>query len=181
MTAKAAFEPDQWKLIEEAPTSAAMFVILAQRGGTFRETLAMGKEYAEVRQQHGQSELLDELVSTRPKVDHSRFHSPEELRDHVVSQLAQAVAAAGAKADPQEVEDYKNFILHLSERVAGAHSRFGERSPTGAAPVGGNIRAQESAGQNRRVSFGGGAGHGPFAKGRGNVCRRSGTPEQVQV
>src|SRR5476651_2116244 len=119
MTAKAAFEPDQWKLIEEAPTSAAMLVILSQRGGTFRETLAMGKEYGEVRQQHGQSELLDELVSTRPHVDHTRFHSPEELRDHVVSQLGEAVAAAQAKADPQEVEDYKNFILHLSERVAG--------------------------------------------------------------
>ena len=58
MTAKADFEPDQWKRIEEAPTSAAMLVILSQRGGTFRETLAMGKEYAETRQQHGQSEQI---------------------------------------------------------------------------------------------------------------------------
>lgn len=126
MTAKAAFEPDQWRLIEEAPTSAAMFVILSQRGGTFRETLAMGKAYGEARKQHGQSELLDELVSTRPHVDHSRFHSPEELRDHVVGQLGEAVAAAQAQADPQEVEDYKNFIVHLSERVAGAHSEGGQ-------------------------------------------------------
>lgn len=126
MTAKVAFEPDQWKLIEEAPTSAAMFVILSQRGGTFRETLAMGKAYGEARQQHGQSELLDELVSTRPHVDHSRFKSPEELRDHVVGQLGEAVAAAQTKADPQEVEDYKNFIVHLSERVAGAHSEGGQ-------------------------------------------------------
>jgi len=126
MTAKAAFEPEQWKLIEEAPTSAAMFVILSQKGGTFRETLAMGKQYAETRQQHGQSELLDELVSTRPKVDHSRFHSPEELRDHVVAQLGEAVVAAQAKAEPQEVEDYKNFIIHLAERVAGAHTEGGQ-------------------------------------------------------
>ncbi len=122
MTAKAAFEPEEWKLIEEAPTSAAMFVVLSQRGGTFRETLAMGKEYGEVRRQHGQSELLDELVSTRPKVDHSRFHSPEELRDHVTGQLGEALAAVREKADPKEVEDYKNFILRLSERVAGAHT-----------------------------------------------------------
>ena len=126
MTAKAAFEPEQWKLIEEAPTSAAMFVILSQKGGTFRETLAMGKQYGETRQQHGQSELLDELVSTRPKVDHSRFHSPEELRDHVVAQLGEAVVAVQGKAQPQEVEDYKNFIIHLSERVAGAHSEGGQ-------------------------------------------------------
>jgi hypothetical protein len=55
MTAKAAFEPDEWKLVEEGPTSAAMLVIVSQRGGTFRETLAIGKEYAEARRQHGQS------------------------------------------------------------------------------------------------------------------------------
>jgi hypothetical protein len=126
MTAKAAFEPEAWKLIEEAPTSAAMLVILSQRGGTFRETMAMGKEYGEVRQKHGQSELLDEIVSTRPKVDHSRFHTPEELTDHVVGQVREAVAAVQAKADPQELEDYKNFIVHLSERVAGAHSEDGQ-------------------------------------------------------
>ena len=126
MTAKADFEPDQWKLIEEAPTSAAMLVIVSQRGGTFRETLAMGKEYAETRQQHGQSELLDEIVSTRPHVDHTHFHSSEELRDHVLAQLGEALAAVQGKADPQELEDYKHFIVHLSERVAGAHSEGGQ-------------------------------------------------------
>jgi len=126
MTAKAAFEPQEWKLIEEAPTSAAMLVILSQRGGTFRETLAMGKEYGEARREHGQSELLDELVSTRPHTDHSRFHSPQEMTDHVVGQLGEALAAVRAKAEPQEAEDYKNFILHLSERVAGAHSEGGQ-------------------------------------------------------
>ncbi|MGO9487441.1 MAG: hypothetical protein ACLQBB_00240 [Solirubrobacteraceae bacterium] len=126
MTAKAAFEPDQWKLVEEAPTSAAMLVIMSQRGGTFRETLAMGKEYAETRQQHGQSELLDEIVSSRPHIDHSRFHSPEELRDHVVGQLREALALVREKAEPQEAEDYENFIVNLSERVAGAHSEGGQ-------------------------------------------------------
>ncbi len=126
MTAKAAFEPDEWKLVEEGPTSAAMLVIMSQRGGTFRETLAIGKEYAEVRQQHGQSELLDELVASRPHVDHSRFHSPEELRDHVVGQLREAVAVLQRHAAPQEVEDYRTFVVKLSERVAGAHSEGGQ-------------------------------------------------------
>jgi hypothetical protein len=126
MTAKTAFEPDEWKLVDEGPTSAAMLVIASQRGGTFRETLAMGKEYAEARQQHGQSELLDELVGERPHVDHTRYHSPEELRDHVLEHLRDAVAVLQTKAQPQEVEDYKNFVVSLSERVAGAHSKGGE-------------------------------------------------------
>lgn len=126
MTAKAAFEPDQWKIIEEAPTSAAMLVIVSQRGGTFRETMAMGKEYAEARSQHGQSELLDELVSARPRVDHTRFHSPEELTEHVLGLVREAVGLVQGKAEAQELEDYRNFILHLSERVAGAHSEGGQ-------------------------------------------------------
>src|SRR5271167_3056577 len=126
MTAKAAFEPDEWKLVEEGPTGAAMLVIMSQRGGTFRETLAMGKEYAEARQQHGQSELLDELVGARPHVDHARFHSPEELTEHVVERLREAVAVLQKKAEPQEVEDYRTFIVTLSERVAAAHSEHGQ-------------------------------------------------------
>ena len=126
MTAKAAFEPDEWKLVEEGPTSAAMLVITSQRGGTFRETLAMGKEYAEARQQHGHSELLDELVAARPHVDHARFHSPEELTQHVVERLREAVAVLQKKAEPQELEDYKTFVVSLAERVAGAHSEGGK-------------------------------------------------------
>jgi hypothetical protein len=126
MTAKTAFEPNEWKLVEEGPTSAAMLVITSQRGGTFRETLAMGKEYAEARQQHGQSELLDELVGTRPHVDHTRFHSPQELTDHVVERLREAVAVLQKKAEPKEVEDYRTFIVTLAERVAEAHSEGGQ-------------------------------------------------------
>jgi hypothetical protein len=126
MTKKAVFEPSEWKLVEEGPTSAAMLVITSQRGGTFRETMAIGKEYAEARQQHGQSELLDELVAARPQVDHTRFHSPEELRDHVLKQLREAVTVLQNDAEPDEVEDYRNFIVNLSERVAGAHSEGGQ-------------------------------------------------------
>jgi hypothetical protein len=126
MTAKAAFEPNEWKLVEEGPTSAAMLVITSQRGGTFRETLAMGKEYAEARQQHGQSELLDELVGARPHVEHTHIHSPEELTAHVVERLGEAVAVLEKKAEPQEVQDYRTFVVALSERVAAAHSEGGK-------------------------------------------------------
>ncbi len=126
MTAEADFEPDEWKIVAEAPPSAAMMVIMAQRGGTFRETLAMGKEYAEARQQHGQSELLDELTGARPHLDHTRYHSQEELREHVLAELREAVAVVEKKAQPAEVEDYKNFTVHLAERVAGAHTEGGQ-------------------------------------------------------
>ena len=121
MTAKSDFEPEQWQLVAEGPPSAATFVIVSQRGGTLRESLAIGKEYAEARRQHGQSELLDEIVSARPQVDHTRYHSLEEVRDHVLAHLRQAAAILQGKVQPQELEDYRNFVVSLCERVAGAH------------------------------------------------------------
>jgi hypothetical protein len=41
--------------------------VTAQRGGSFREAIAMGKAYVEAREQHGKSELLDEIVAAKPE------------------------------------------------------------------------------------------------------------------
>ena len=79
MTAKADFSEAEWASVLEGPPSAGMLVMFAQRGGTFRETFAIAKAYAEARQHHGQSELLDDIVAAKPQMDHSRYHSPEEL------------------------------------------------------------------------------------------------------
>jgi hypothetical protein len=81
MTTKAAFSPEEWTVVLEGPPTAGMIVLTAAHGGTFRETIAMSKAYAEARAEHGESELLDEIVSAKPKVDHTRYHSAEELRD----------------------------------------------------------------------------------------------------
>ena len=126
MTAKADFEPQEWDLVSEGPPSAAMMVITSQRGGMFRETLAMAKEYAQARQQHGGSELLDEIVGAKPHIDHTRYHSPEELRDATLEHLRAAMAVLRSKAQPQEVEDYKSFVVALSQHVAAAHAEHGQ-------------------------------------------------------
>ena len=121
MTTKAAFTPEEWTTVIEGPTSAGMMVVVASHGGTFRETFAMSKAYAEARSEHGQSELLDEVVSTRPKTDHTRAHSPEELREHSLALIRSAVGLVAAKATPQELEDYRNFVLTVANKVAAAH------------------------------------------------------------
>jgi len=69
MTAKADFTDEEWDLLLEAPPSAGMIVVTAQRGGSLRETIAMAKAYVEARQQHGESELLDDIVSAKPERD----------------------------------------------------------------------------------------------------------------
>ena len=126
MTAKSDFTQEEWQLVLKGPPSAGMIVVTAQRGGTFRETIAIGKAYVEARQQHGESELLDEIVSAKPETDHTRYHSPEELKDSGLQHLRDAVDLLARKATPQELEDYRQFVLHLADDVAAAHREGGE-------------------------------------------------------
>ena len=121
MTGKADFSPQEWEVVLEGPPSAGMIVITAQRGGTFRESFSMAKAYAEARKQHGDSQLLDEIASTKPEIDHTRYHSPEELKDHGLQHLREAVELLEAKAAPEEVDEYRRFVLTLANRVAEAH------------------------------------------------------------
>jgi len=126
MTTKAAFSPEEWKVVLEGPPAAGMIVITAARGGMFRETIAMSKAYAEARAEHGDSELLDEIVAARPQTDHTRYHSAEELRDHGLRHLRDAVALVDSKAATEERDDYRRFVLTLSNKVAAAHREGGQ-------------------------------------------------------
>ena len=125
MMTKADFTPEEWTSILEGPPSAGMMVVMASRGGMFRETMAVAKAYAEARSVHGQSQLLDEIVAAKPKADHTRYHSPEELRDNVLRHLRTAVEILAAKATADEVEGYRRFVLAVCDRVANAHREHG--------------------------------------------------------
>jgi hypothetical protein len=126
MTTKADFSAEEWSLILEAPPSAGLIVVTAQHGGSFRETIAMAKAYVEARQQHGESELLDEIVATKPERDHTHYHSAEELKSAGLQHLRDAVAVLQGKATPVEVDEYRRFIVTLTHRVAAAHREHGK-------------------------------------------------------
>ena len=126
MTTQAAFTPEEWKVVLEGPSTAGMIVITAAHGGTFRETIAMSKAYTEARAQHGESELLDEIVSAKPKVDHTMYHSPEELRDQGLAHIRDAMALLESKATAEERDDYRRFVLTLANEVAAAHREHGQ-------------------------------------------------------
>jgi len=121
MTGNADFTPEEWGVVLKGPPSAGMIVITAQRGGTLRESFSMAKAYAEARQQHGDSELLDEIASTKPEIEHTRYGSVEELKEAGLQNLRDAVELLERKATPEEVDEYKRFVLTLAERVAEAH------------------------------------------------------------
>ena len=126
MTGKASFTAEEWTLILEGPPSAGLIVVTAQRGGSFRESIAMAKAYIEARKHHGESELLDEIVAAKPEHDHTRYHSAEELKQAGLGHLRDAVGLLESKATPEEVEDYRRFVLTLADKVASAHREGGQ-------------------------------------------------------
>lgn len=121
MTGKADFTAQEWATIAHGPSLAGLIVITAQRGGLLRETLALTQSYLEARKQHGESELLDDIVSARPALDHTQYGSPEELRDAGLKDIRAAVELLDKKASAQELESYARFVLDLARRVARAH------------------------------------------------------------
>jgi len=127
MTGKSSFTEEEWQAVLEAPSIAGMMVLTAEHGGSFRESFALAKAYAEARQQHGEGELLDEIVSVKPQFDRHRYGTTEELESQGPQRLQEAVAALESKATPEEVEAYRGFVVSAARRVAEAHKEHGER------------------------------------------------------
>jgi hypothetical protein len=126
MTRKADFNAEEWSTVVDGPLYAGMRVISADRGGTLRESLAMGRVYQDARQRHDESELLDELVKSPPSID------PERLRDTggniaglASEQLREAIRILEAKATSSDVDAYKRFVMTVAQAVAGAHKEGG--------------------------------------------------------
>jgi hypothetical protein len=124
MTAKADFTEEEWNVVREGPAAAGVLVLMAQGGGSFRETWALAKSYAEARKQPGQSQLLDELASEKPDVE--RHSTREEQESEGLKGLREAIALLEQKATPEEVEGYRTFVLAVARKVAEAHEEEGQ-------------------------------------------------------
>lgn len=85
----------------------------------------MAKAYADARKGHGQSQLLDDLAADKPKLDHTRYHSPEELHTACLEHLKDAISTVEKKATPSEVDEYRRFVLAVAQKVAEAHREDG--------------------------------------------------------
>jgi hypothetical protein len=128
MTTKAAFSPSEWERVLEGPPTAGLLVITASHGGTFRETIAMSKAYVEARSEHGESELLDEIVAEKPRMERGgKVHNPEELRDQGLARLTEAMTLLEQKATAEERHDYRGFVLTVANKVAAAHREEGKQ------------------------------------------------------
>jgi hypothetical protein len=128
VTTKAAFSPSEWHQVLEGPPAAGLLVITASHGGTLRETIAMSKAYTEARAEHGDSELLDEIVAEKPRIERGgSVHNPEELRDQALACLTDATALLQDKATVEERDEYRRFVLTVASKVAAAHRERGKQ------------------------------------------------------
>ena len=126
MTKKADFNAEEWSVVVEGPVFAGMRVVAADRGGTIRESLAMGKAYTEARGQQGQSELLDDLVSSQPSIDRNRAQeSGGDVAALARERLTEAMRILEEKATPEEVDAYKKFVMTVAQAAAAAHKEGG--------------------------------------------------------
>jgi hypothetical protein len=126
MTRKADFNAEEWSTIVDGPLYAGMRVISADRGGTLRESLAMGRVYQQAREHHGESELLDELVKSPPSIDVDRIHEAGgNIAALTSQQLRDAIGILEAKATPAEIDAYKRFVMTVAQAVASAHKEGG--------------------------------------------------------
>jgi hypothetical protein len=126
MTRKADFNAEEWSTVVEGPLYAGMRVISAERGGTLRESLALGRVYQEARGRHGESEFLDELVKSPPSIDPDRVREAGGNIAAVASdRLREAIGILESKTTPEETDAYKRFVMTVAQAAASAHKEGG--------------------------------------------------------
>ena len=126
MSTKADFNAEEWATLVEAPLLAGMRVVTAERGGTIRESIALGKTYAEARKEHGDSELLDAVVASPPALDPAAVReSGGDVKQLADTRLREAVGVLETKGSPEDAQSYKEFVVSVAEAVANAHREGG--------------------------------------------------------
>jgi hypothetical protein len=124
VTTKSEFNAEEWDKVAQAPAFAALMVMLAERGGAIRESIALGKAYGEARGERG-SELIQQLASSPPQINPAEMGQPDQLRTQLPERIRTAVAAVEQKATPEEAQEYRDFVLHVADVVAHAAKEGG--------------------------------------------------------
>ena len=126
MTTKADFNAEDWSTVVDGPLYAGLRVVAADRGGTLRESLAMGRVYQEARAKQGASPLLDELIKSPPAIDPERLkQSGGDISAAATEHLRKALSILESTATAEEADAYKTFVMTVAQAVAGAHKEGG--------------------------------------------------------
>jgi len=126
MTTKDAFTPEEWDTLKKTLHEPAVAVMLAARGGMIQEFMAVAKAIFEAEEKFSGSELIHALLTgSTGKAPTVPTTASGIFMDDMIANLRQAAHAVRAKATPQEVEDYQEFIMFMTEKVAKAAKEGG--------------------------------------------------------
>ncbi len=126
MTTKADFNAEDWSTVVDGPLYAGLRMIAADRGGTLRESAAMGRVYQEARAKQGTSPLLDELIKSPPAIDPQQLQAAGgDIGAVATDHLRKAMAILAEQATPAEADAYKTFVMTVAQAVAEAHKEGG--------------------------------------------------------
>jgi hypothetical protein len=126
VTTKADFNAEDWSTVVDGPLYAGLRVIAADRGGTLRESMAMGRVYQEARAKQGASPLLDELIKSPPAIDPERLKAAGgDVSAVTTEHLRKAMSILESTATAEEADAYKTFVMTVAQAVAGAHKEGG--------------------------------------------------------
>jgi tellurite resistance protein len=119
MAGKTDFTEQEWESLQKGVVGSGLFVSLSDRGffDTFKEAGALGKHVAQAKQKSS-SELIRELADVHG-TGFGVTSSPETVEKETLASLRTAKAALEEKA-PDEVENYRQFVLEVAQSVADA-------------------------------------------------------------
>ena len=138
MATKADFTEEQWQLILDVPVMVGMGVMMAGKSGmgTMKESFAMTKEMISAVQAYPGNELIQSVVDARIK--NKEKSTAEAIRnnpyaaggrdgiaDAAVEKCQQISSLLAEKCSEQEAEEFKQWSMGISEKVAMAASEGG--------------------------------------------------------
>src|SRR5215470_7942104 len=135
MSTVANFTPDELNLLREIiPLTGFAVAVAGNSGiiGTFKEAAATVKGIGEVAAKYPQNELIQSLLKDfsqnrpiMPKYNPLEGGIQEKIKAETLEKCRQVVAVLTQKATAQEVSEFKQWILAVSEKVANAAKEGG--------------------------------------------------------
>jgi hypothetical protein len=121
------FTPEEVSTVIGAVTTSGFAVAIADIGlvSTAIEATALAKEIVGATKSHPDNALIqavfsDENLKKASPADAGKDITPDNAVDKAVAAINAALAIVNAKATPEEVSDYKQFIYATADRVANA-------------------------------------------------------------
>jgi hypothetical protein len=130
MADKATFTADEWKLLSQAPTMAALVVVAASPSGplgVLQESMVVGKILADAKAQGSSSELINALVADlatpegRQAIQSTELggKSADQIKNYALDACRKAAALTDQKA-PSESAAFKGWLQTIAQKVSEA-------------------------------------------------------------